>query len=492
MVGKDKHGTLARKRDERMTSVLIRNASSILTGERGIAARHAGPDIRVVDGRIAALGALAPLPGEATLDATDCVVYPAWVNTHHHLFQAILKGDPLGINATLTPWLAATPYRFRAGFDESIFRLSARIGLVELALSGCTTVADHHYLYYPDMPFDGSAILYDEADKLGLRFVLCRGGATLTRQLETELPKAVRPETLDAYVASIEALTARYHDPAPDAMRRIVVAPTTPPYSMRPQELREVAALARRLGLRLHSHLSETVGYQDSVQSMHGMSPVQFCESVDWLGKDVWFAHLVKLDPDEIALLGRTQTGVSHCPQSNGRLGSGIAPIGALAAAGVPISIGVDGAASNEAADMISETHTAWLMQRAKGGEAALAKYRGGAGDAGADAATVEDVVHWGTAGGAAVLGLPGIGRIKVGHAADIAIYDLSHDPRYFGLHDPAIGPVASGGRAHLKSLLIGGREIVRDAALPGFDMAELAAQARFAVKQMIARAEVA
>ena len=473
-----------------MTSLLIKNANAILTGLPGDQARHSGPDIRVTGGKIAALGALTAAPGEQTIDATDCVIYPAWVNTHHHLFQALLKGEPQGINATLTPWLAATPYRFRGGFDAESFRLAARIGLVELALSGCATVADHNYLYYPGQDYDPSAILFEEAAALGLRFVLCRGGATITRQLEAELPQALRPETMDAYMSDMERLAAQYHDSSPTAMRRVVMAPTTPPHSMRPEELRECASIARRLGLRLHSHLSETVAYQDSVQGTHGMSPVRFCESIDWLGDDVWFAHLVKLDPDEIALLGATRTGIAHCPQSNGRLGSGIAPIRALEAAGVPISIGVDGAASNEAADMISEVHCAWLMQRAKGGEAAQPTFRGGAGEGGADAATVEDVVRWGTAGGAAVLGLPGIGTLEVGQAADIAIYDLARNPRYFGLHDPAIGPVASAGTAHLRALLVGGRKIVSEGALPDFDMAELAHQARTAVKNLIARAE--
>jgi cytosine/adenosine deaminase-related metal-dependent hydrolase len=243
--------------------------------------------------------------------------------------------------------------------------------------------------------------------------------------------------------------------------------------------------VARRLGLRLHSHLSETVHYQDSVFNQHGMKPVHFCESVGWLGSDVWFAHLVKLDADEIALLGATGTGIAHCPQSNGRLGSGIAPVRALEAAGAAVSIGVDGAASNEAADMLSETHAAWLMQRAKAGEATTALHRGGQGEADAAATTVEDVVRWGTAGGARVLGLPGIGSLAIGQAADIAIYALDRDPRYFGLHDSAIGPVASGGTAHLKALLRGGQEIVRDGAIPGLDMAALGQQARAAVARL-------
>jgi 8-oxoguanine deaminase len=469
-------------------NLLIRNTSAILTGLPGAAARHAGPNIRVREGKITGIGALTPEAGEAQVDGSGCVAYPAWVNTHHHLFQSLLKGDPKGINATLTPWLAATPMRLRPRMDEDMFRLAARIGLVELALSGCVTVADHNYHYYPGMPYDGSAILFEEAQALGLRFVLCRGGGTLSRQGHGEMPAAARPETLDAYLADIERLAARFQDPAPDGMQRIVVAPTTPPHSMRPEELRECADLARKLGLHLHSHLSETVHYHDSVQSQHAMKPVQFCESVGWLGADVWFAHLVKLDADEIALLGATGTGIAHCPQSNGRLGSGIAPVRALEAAGAAVSIGVDGAASNEAADMLSETHAAWLMQRAKAGEAALALHRGDRGEDGAAAAaTVEDVVRWGTAGGAKVLGLPAIGTLAPGMAADIALYDLNRDPRYFGLHDPGIGPVAGGGRAQLKVLLAGGREIVRDGALPDLDLAALGRKARAAVVRLTA-----
>jgi len=458
------------------TSTLIRNAAAIMTGGRGTAddpSRVPGPDIRIVGDTIDAIGALTPRPGETIVDATDCVIYPAWVNTHHHLFQSLLKGDTAGLDATLTPWLAATPYRFRALFDERRFRLAARIGLIELARSGCATVADHNYMYYPGMPFDSSAILFEEAEKLGLRFVLLRGGATQTRQLEAELPTALRPETLDAYIADIERLAAQYHDASPRAMQRVVMAPTTVLYSISPAQMRETAAVARRLGLRLHSHLSETVGYQDSAHSMYRQSPVAFCGEHDWLGSDVWYAHLVKVDADEIALLAQTGTGVAHCPQSNGRLGSGICPVREMADAGVPVSIGVDGAASNEAADMISEVHMTWLAQRARRGMLAQPTYRGGSFEGGADAASVADVIHWGTAGGAQIMGLDEVGKIAVGYAADIAVYRLD-DPRYFGLHDPAIGPVASGGRPSLAALFSAGRQVVVNDQIEGVDLKEL------------------
>ncbi|WP_144138544.1 amidohydrolase family protein [Paraburkholderia sp. BCC1884] len=474
--------------DNTQASTLIRNAAAIMTGGNGShdePVRAQGPDIRIVGDTIEAIGTLTPRPGETIVDATDCVIYPAWVNTHHHLFQSLLKGDTAGLDATLTPWLAATPYRFRALFDERRFRLAARIGLIELARSGCTTVADHNYVYYPDMPFDSSAILFDEADKLGLRFVLLRGGATQTRQLEADLPTALRPESLDAYAADIERLAAHYHDASPRAMRRVAVAPTTVLYSIPPQQMRETAALARRLGLRLHSHLSETVGYQDSAHAMYGQTPVAFCGEHDWLGSDVWYAHLVKVDADEIALLAQTGTGVAHCPQSNGRLGSGICPVREMADAGVPVSIGVDGAASNEAADMISEVHMTWLAQRARLGMQAQPTYRGGNFEGGAQAASVADVIHWGTAGGAKIMGLDEVGRVAPGFAADLAVYRLD-DPRYFGLHDPAVGPVASGGRPSLAALFCAGKRVVTDDRIEGVDLVELGREARAAVRELL------
>jgi cytosine/adenosine deaminase-related metal-dependent hydrolase len=258
---------------------------------------------------------------------------------------------------------------------------------------------------------------------------------------------------------------------------------------MTPDQMRTVAQEARRLGLRLHSHLSETVAYIDAVHRQHGMSPVDFVESLGWLGPDVWFAHLVHLAPEEIARLGGTGTGIAHCPQSNGRLGSGIAPVLDLAAAGAPVSLGVDGAASNEAADMVSEAHAAWLMSRARDGLGSRATVHGGAGEAGVRMATVEQVIHWGTAGGARVLGLDAVGTLAPGQAADIALFDLDCDPRGFGLHDRLAAPVVGGGRAHLARLFVAGRVVVRDGAVPGLDLLALGREAARQVRRLQAAA---
>lgn len=461
---------------------LIKNAYTILTGLSGDAARSSATDIRIQDGKISALGQLSPEPEDTIVDAKDCVIYPAWVNTHHHLFQSLLKGEPQGLNQSLTSWLASTPYRFRGAFDEATFRIAVRIGLIELLRSGCATVADHHYLYWPNMSFDGASILFEEAEKLGMRFVLCRGGATQTRGLESELPQALRAEKFEDYMLDVERLVQQYHQPERNAMRKIVMAPTSSLHSTTAQQFRESAKFARQLGIGLHSHLSETVDYLDAAKYKFAMTPVQFCAEHDWVGSDVWFAHLVKLLPEEIQILGQTHTGIAHCPQSNARLGSGIADLVALEQAGMTISIGVDGAASNEAADMLSETHAAWLMQRARKGMLAVPQYDGGLFEGGADAATIEDIVRWGTAGGAKVLGLDQVGTIEVGQQADFVLYQLD-DPRYFGLHDIAIGPIASGGRAHIKAMFIAGKMVVQEDQIPDVDMKELAWQARQAVQ---------
>ncbi len=371
-----------------------------------------------------------------------------------------------------------------------MLRLAARIGIIELMLSGCTTIADHQYHYYPGMPFDASAAIFDEAEKLGVRMVLCRGGQTQARVMtDAAAPPQVAPETIDAFLAGIERDVQRYHDASPMAMRRMVSAITTPTWSCNPEQLKRMAREARRLGIRLHSHLSETYDYVRWAREVHNCTPLQFAEEHEWIGSDVWFAHMVHMNDDELKRCGETGTGIAHCPQSNGRLGSGIARVPEALALGVPVGLAVDGAASNESADMISEAHACWLMHRADPRAGMGDGVRGGVhaaqpgGHAGA--MSVEDVIRIGTAGGARVLGLDGVGTLEVGKAADLAIYDLAA-PRYFGLHDEAIGPVASGGRPALRALLVQGRLVVENDVVAGVDVAALRREAQAAVRAMI------
>ena len=448
--------------------MLVRNATAIMTGLPGARARASGHDLRIDEqGRIAGIGTLSPQPGERVVDATDCVVYPGWVNTHHHLAQSVLKGVPQGLNLPLLSWLESVPYRFRTRFDPALLELAAEIGMAELLLSGCTTLADHHYVYWKGIDYDPAKVLFDAAGRFGMRFVLCRGGATLKRPFEGA--EAPEPEDLDTIIQDVERLAGSYHDAGPEAMRRVVLAPPTPNFSMRPEELKPMARAARRLGIRLHTHLSETADYVIFCREKFDRRPVEFVAEHDWIGPDVWFAHMVHLSESEIRLVSETGTGTAHCPASNCRLGSGIAPVPELARAGAPVSLGVDGSGSNEAGDFLSEAHTCWYTHRAVKGAAAVC---------------VEDVIHWGTHGGARVLGMDNIGTLEVGRAADLAVYDLAH-PRYAGLHDPAIGPVASGGAAQLRLATVQGRVVVENGEIPGLDVPRLVARAREAVRAL-------
>jgi 8-oxoguanine deaminase len=453
-----------------MTALLIENAVGIFTGRSGAAMRTTG-SIRVRDGVITEIGALRAEPDETALDAQGCVIYPGLISTHHHLFQSVLKGVKAGLDQTLAGWLRSVPYRLWSKIDEEALAVAARIGLTEMLLSGTTTIADHHYLFSDTYRFDPAQVIFDVARSLGIRLVLCRGGATITRRFDNDDFVPMPTETLHHMLKSVEACAQRFHDASPASLSQVVLAPTTPTWSIDPGELKEAIAAARRMKLRLHSHLSESPEYVEFCLSVHGKRPVEWLADHDWLGPDVWFAHLIHLDPNEVRILASTGTGMAHCPQSNCRIGSGIAPADALSRLGGAVSLGVDGAASNESADMISEMHSAWHTHRAVKGPASV---------------SVEDVVQWATAGGARVLGLPQIGTLAPGQQADIAIFNLD-EPRHFGMHDPMIAPVTCAGSANLRYLLIGGRIVVENGAIPGLDIQRLKSDAIRVVTRLAA-----
>jgi len=442
-------------------SLLIQNIGGILTGLRGDAARCTG-DIRIRDGRIAEIGHLAPGSGEKVLNAKGGIVTPGLISTHHHLFQSVLKAVPTAINKPLEPWLRLVPNTYWDRIDERALNVAARVGMVELLLSGCTTVADHHYLFADMYAYDPAAVLFEAAEDLGLRYVLARGGTTRARKFDTDDIIPAPTETLDVMMKRVEGLVGRYHQSGPNAKRRIALAPNTPTWGVTPDELREMAIAARSMDVSLHSHLSETENYVRFCLETYGMRPLQFVAEHGWVGEDVWFAHLVHLDESELALMAQTGTGMAHCPQSNCRLGSGIAPAPALDALGGRVSLAVDGAASNEACDMGAEMHCAWMINRAVHG---------------ADAVTAEDVMRWTTSAGAQILGFPDVGRVEVGAAADLVIHGLDA-PRCAGLHDPLIAPVVSGATT-VRHVLMDGVPVVVDGAIPGLDLEALLAEAR-------------
>jgi cytosine/adenosine deaminase-related metal-dependent hydrolase len=278
------------------------------------------------------------------------------------------------------------------------------------------------------------------------------------------------PEPLTSVLAAIESDMARWHDPAPNARRRIAAAPSNVTLAIAPGELRQVAGEMRRLGLRLHSHLAENMDDVSFCRDQHSLRPLQYAARHDWVGKDVWFAHMVNVDAEDIRILADTGTGIAHCPGSNARLGNGIAPITEMRAAGVPISLGQDGGAASDSGDMLAEAHFAWYAHRARSGPEALA---------------IEDVIHWGTRGGAEILGLDAVGLVAPGFEADLAVYRLG-DLRFAAFHDAAIAPVATGVRPYLKCLMVGGSVVVEDDTLLSIDIDDLRRRTRTAITRLM------
>ena len=305
-----------------MTEFIITNVRHCLTGFADRDARFAGA-IRVREGMISEMGDLTPGPNEHIVDARGCLVVPGFINTHHHLFQSLMKSAPGTVNAGLDDWVMRAPYTFWPKLDEDAFRTSVEVGLAEMVLSGTTTVSDLHYVFSDRYDYDPAEVLVETARRFGIRFVLGRGGLTHGRPWHgVDLPPAPT-ETIEAMLAGIESAAGRWHDPSPDAMTKVAATPVTTVFNLRPGEVREVAQVARRLGLRMHTHLSENRTYVESTLERFGKRPVHWMAEQDWIGDDVWFAHLVECDDDELGVLAEARTAMAHCPQSNARLGSG-------------------------------------------------------------------------------------------------------------------------------------------------------------------------
>ncbi len=430
---------------------------------RGGLLPDAGPaDILVRGRRIAAIGTDLPLPrGAATVDARGRLIYPGLVNTHHHLAQSLLKGVPAGINQGLSEWLGSVPYRTWPHFTPETLYTAAVTGFSELLRAGCTTCADHHYLYHHDSSPALEDALFDAAEAVGIRLVLCRGGSTVNDRHRLPDGSPIRPETLDRFLARLEETIGRRHDSSAEAMTRVAVAPTSLVHSSSPDQLRAMADFARDQGVRLHSHLLEVAGDDLASREKYGLSAIDLAESVGWLGPDVWFAHMVHADPETIARLGASGTGIAHCPSSNCRLGSGIAPVPDLEKAGVRISLGVDGSASAESGSPVNELLLSWLLHRATGGP---------------HTTSVEQVLGWGTRGGAEVLGFEALGELRPGAIADLAIYDLDQ-PRFAGLWEPRWAPVICGEPITAESVMINGDWRVRGGQVVGIDPEKLRAE---------------
>ena len=420
-----------------MPEILIRNADALLT-MNDTRAELAGADLLIRGGVIAAVGNGLTTIGE-TVNAQGCVVTPGLVNTHHHLYQTLTRAVPGGQDALLFGWLR-TLYPIWARFGPEEMFTSAQVGLAELALSGCTLTSDHLYLYPNGARLDDTIAA---AAEVGLRFHPTRGAMSIGESAGGLPPDALverEAAILDDCIRVIDA----FHDAAEGSMCRVGIAPCSP-FSVSRELMRDAALLARDKGVMLHTHLAENA--EDVAYSLDkfGCLPGQYAEDLGWTGPDVWHAHCVKLGPQEIDLFARTRTGVAHCPCSNCRLGSGIAPVRAMRDAGVPVGLGVDDSASNDAGNLIAEARLAMLLQRVANG---------------ADAMSAREALEIATLGGAQVLGRGDVGALVPGMRADIAIWDVS-GVESAGSWDPAALLLA--GPTRVRHLFVEGRQVVRD-----------------------------
>jgi cytosine/adenosine deaminase-related metal-dependent hydrolase len=418
---------------------------------------HESGHVVVEGNRIVAVGG-GPASEDAgkktwRFDGRGCLATPGLVNCHHHLYQWATRG--LAQQATLFEWLVEL-YPMWAFVDEEIEHAAARAGLAALARSGCSTSMDHHYVF-PREVGDLLTAEVEAAREMGLRFHPTRGSMDLGRS-HGGLPPDEVVEDRDEILAASEKAIDRFHDPSPDSMLRIALAPCSP-FSVTRSLMAEAAELARKRGVRLHTHLAETKDEEEFCLQQYGVRPVEYLEELGWLGEDVWLAHCVHLDGREVRRFGETGTGVAHCPSSNARLGAGIAPVAALVGAGAPVGLGVDGAASNEAGELGMEMRKALLFARLRGGPAAF---------------TARQALEAATIHGARCLGREAeIGSLEAGKLADVALWRID-DLGHAGIADP-VAALVLGPPQPVELLLVNGRLIVEGQELKTSDEREIA-----------------
>ncbi len=445
-----------------MPDILIRNALVVVT-MNAARAELAGADIYIRDGVILAVGRNLAAAEAQVIEAGGCVVTPGLVNTHHHLYQTLTRAVPGGQDALLFGWLK-TLYPIWARFGPEEIFTSAQVGLAELALSGCTMTSDHLYLYPNGARLDDTIAA---AGEVGLRFHPTRGAMSIGESAGG-LPPDSLVESERAILDDMIRVVDAFHDPQPGAMVRVGLAPCSP-FSVSRELMRDAALLARDKGVMLHTHLAEND--EDVAYSLErfGCRPGQYAEDLGWTGPDVWHAHCVKLDGSEIDLFARSHTGVAHCPCSNCRLGSGIAPVRAMRDAGVKLGLGVDGSASSDASNLIAEARMALLLQRVARG---------------ADAMAAREALEIATLGGARVLGRGDLGSIEVGKRADLAIWDMN-GVEAAGGWDPVAALVLCG-PTRVRDLIVDGRPVVREGRMVTLDLPLVLERQRFLAARLV------
>jgi len=395
-------------------------------------------------------------PVDAVFDASNHVIIPGLINTHHHFFQTLTRAFPPALNKTLFPWLG-TMLPIWQHLESDMIRAAARLAMAELLLSGCTTAADHHYLFTPTLQ-DAIDIEAETAADLGMRVVLTRGSIDFYDGEHGLTPKSI-VEPMQHILDHTEALIKRYHQIGHGSMIQIAVAPCSP-FEVTTELMQSSAHLARQYQTPLHTHLAETNDEVVFCQTTYGCRPVRFLEDIGWLQSDVWLAHGIHLTDDEINRLGSARIGISHCPSSNALLASGCCPVPRLEQAGCRVGLGVDGSASNDASNLMQEVRQAFLTQRSAHGIGAI---------------THLDALRWATEGSAACLNRNDIGCIAPGKCADLALFRLDQEPRFSGYGDPLAALVLCG--AHRADrVMVNGRWVVEDGKLVHADLGDIIA----------------
>jgi len=398
------------------------------------------------------------------------VVMPGLVNTHHHMYQSLTRAVPAAQDAELFGWLTNL-YMLWSHLTPEMIRVSTQTAMAELMLSGCTTTSDHLYLYPNGSRLDDSI---DAARQIGMRFHAARGSMSVGRS-QGGLPPDVVVETEAAILRDSQRLVEQYHDASRHAMLRVVLAPCSP-FSVSRDLMRESATMARHYGVSLHTHLAENDNDIAYSREKFGMTPAQYAEDLGWVGHDVWHAHCVKLDDEGVALFARTGTGVAHCPCSNMRLASGIAPIRRMRDAGVPVGLGVDGSASNDGAHMLGEARQAMLLQRVGYGPAAM---------------SAREALEIATLGGARVLNRDDIGALAPGMSADIVAFDMSGVGYAGAGHDPVAALVFCT-PGNVSTSIINGRVVIREGRLLTADLPNVLSDHRRLARTLFERAQAA
>ncbi|WP_133626909.1 8-oxoguanine deaminase [Fonticella tunisiensis] len=440
-----------------MSFKLLKNISRVVTFDDSDSIFEKA-DILINDNEIVEIRkGIEPVEGYEVIDCTDLIALPGFVNTHHHLYQTLFRGIREVQEKPLFPWLVGLYDFWRHITPEAVY-YGAMVGFSELLRTGCTTTMDHHYVFPVDKPKNLIDVQIRAASEIGIRFHATRGSMSLGRSGGGLPPDCVVQNEEDILLDS-ERLIGKYHDKNRFAMQRIALAPCSP-FSVSRELLIQSRDLARKKGVMLHTHLAETKDEERFCIEKYGMRPVRLMESLGWIGPDVWFAHVIHINEDEIKVL--KGSGIAHCPSSNMKLSSGICPTTDLVEAGVKVGIAVDGSASNDGSNMWEEVRRAYLLNHLRYGTDGLDAYQ---------------VLKLATRGGAEVLGRDDIGVLQRGRAADIVLFDLN-DIAYSGCHDPLIGLVTCGNTSIVKMTMVNGRVVVKDGRLTTIDTEEMAKKA--------------